>query len=203
MRKIDFKKIGLAAMMLLSALTFQSCDNDNDTDWDRVFPNALVTVKKSGDACYLQLDDNTTLLAKNLKPTIFDGKEVRALVNYTQTSEKSEKYNQVIHVNWIDSILTKKPVPSLGSDTENREKYGDEELRHNANGDPQNYWRDALVAFNLNDAVPDTEGKTVKLTIRWRSSQGYKKVYFDYCSRKPISSPKMLEGYSQAGRDIR
>lgn len=62
-------------MMLLSALTFQSCDNDNDTDWDRVFPNALVTVKKSGDACYLQLDDNTTLLAKNLKPTIFDGKE--------------------------------------------------------------------------------------------------------------------------------
>ncbi len=107
MRKIDFKKIGLAAMMLLSALTFQSCDNDNDTDWDRVFPNALVTVKKSGDACYLQLDDNTTLLAKNLKPTIFDGKEVRALVNYSQTSEKSEKYNQVIHVNWIDSILTR------------------------------------------------------------------------------------------------
>ena len=95
MRKIDFKKIGLAAMMLLSALTFQSCDNDNDTDWDRVFPNALVTVKKSGDACYLQLDDNTTLLAKNLKPTIFDGKEVRALVNYSQTSEKSEKYNQI------------------------------------------------------------------------------------------------------------
>ena len=45
---------------MLSALTFQSCDNDNDTDWDRFFPNALVTVKKSGDACYLQLDDNTT-----------------------------------------------------------------------------------------------------------------------------------------------
>ena len=44
MRKIDFKKIGLAAMMLLSGLTFQSCDNDNDTDWDRVFPKALVTV---------------------------------------------------------------------------------------------------------------------------------------------------------------
>ena len=246
MRKIDFKKIGLAAMMLLSGLTFQSCDNDNDTDWDRVFPNALVTVKKSGDACYI-IDDNTTLLAKNLKPTIFDGKEVRALVNYSQTSENSEKYNQVIHVNWIDSILTKKPVPSLGSDTENREKYGDDmvdivrdwvtvadwlshppfpcslgqspkvhyinlvrgvnpdnpyevELRHNANGDPQNYWRDALVAFNLNGVVPDTEGKTVKLTIRWHSSQGYKKVDFNYCSRKPISSPKMLKRVPQPGR---
>ena len=80
------------------------------------------------------------------------------------------------------------------------------ELRHNVNGDPQNYWRDALVAFNLNDALPDTNGKTVKLTIRWRSSQGYKKVDFDYCSRKPITSAKMLEGYSEAGeinREIR
>ena len=35
------------------------------------------------------------------------------------------------------------------------------------------------------------------------TSQGYKKVDFDYCSRKPISSSKMLEGYSQEGRDIR
>ena len=250
MRKIDFKKIGLAAMMLLSALTFQSCDNDNDTDWDRVFPNALVTVKKSGDACYLQLDDNTTLLAKNLKPTIFDGKEVRALVNYTQTSEKSEKYNQVIHVNWIDSILTKKPVPSLGSDTENSEKYGNNlveivrdwvtvaedgyltlrfralwggqkphiinlltgvnpenpyevELRHNQNGDAKYRVGDALVAFNLNDALPDTNGKTVKLTIRWKSSNGDKKVDFNYCSRKAISNAKQLDGYSQTGKAIK
>ena len=219
MRKIDFKKIGLAAMMLLSALTFQSCDNDNDTDWDRVFPNALVTVKKSGDACYLQLDDNTTLLAKNLKPTIFDGKEVRALVNYTQTSEKSEKYgDDMVDIvrDWVtvaeDGYLTLRFRALWGGQKVhyinlvtgvNPDNPYEVELRHNANGDPQNYWRDALVAFNLNDAVPDTEGKTVKLTIRWRSSQGYKKVDFDYCSRKPISSPKMLEGYSQEGRDIR
>ena len=77
------------------------------------------------------------------------------------------------------------------------------ELRHNVNGDPQNYWRDALVAFNLNEALPDTKGKTVKLTIRWRSSQGYKKVDFDYCSRKSITSTRMLEGYSEAGESIR
>ena len=104
MRKINFKKIGLAVALLMSAFTFQSCDSDDDTNWDQVLPNALVTVKQNADACYLQLDDNTTLLAKNLKTPVFDGKEVRALVNYTATDEKSDKYSQVVHVNWIDSI---------------------------------------------------------------------------------------------------
>ena len=53
MRKINFKKIGLAVAMLLSAFTFQSCNDDDDTDWSQVLPNALVTVKQNGNACYL------------------------------------------------------------------------------------------------------------------------------------------------------
>ena len=213
MRKIEFKKAWLAVALLLSALTFQSCNNDDDTDWDRILPNALVTVKQNGDACYLQLDDNTTLLAKNLnKP--FGDKEVRALVNYSVTNEKSDLYNQVVHVNWIDEdgYLTLRFRALWGGQKPhyinlvtgvNPENPYEVELRHNVNGDPQNYWRDALVAFNLNEALPDTKGKTVKLTIRWRSSQGYKKVDFDYCSRKSITSTRMLEGYSEAGESIR
>lgn len=250
MRKINFKKIGLAVAMLLSAFTFQSCNDDDDTDWSQVLPNALVTVKQNGDACYLQLDDNTTLLARNLKSTVFGGKEVRALVNYSSTNEKSDLYNQVVHVNWIDSILTKKPVPSLGSDEANSEKYGNNivdivrdwvtvaedgyltlrfralwggmsthyinlltgvnpenpyevELRHNQNGDAKYRVGDALVAFNLNDALPDTNGKTVKLTIRWKSSNGNKKVDFNYCSRKAITNAKQLDGYSQTSKAIK
>ena len=239
------KRFILAAMaMLLTALTFQSCSDDDNTDWSKVYPNALVTVKQDGDATYLQLDDNTTLYPKNIKKP-FGDKEVRALVNYSATDEKSEVYNQVVYVNWIDSILTKQPVPSLGSTEQNAQKYGDDmvdivrdwvtiaedgyltlrfrtlwggekvhyinlvsgvnpanpyevELRHNANGDPKWRWGDALVAFDLNKVLPDTQGKTVKLTIRWKSSQGEKTVDFDYCSRKSTPSPTMLDGYDKA-----
>ena len=63
------------------------------------------------------------------------------------------------------------------------------------NGDAKYRVGDALVAFNLNDALPDTNGKTVKLTIRWKSSNGDKKVDFNYCSRKAISNAKQLDGY--------
>lgn len=250
MRKINFKKIGLAVALLMSAFTFQSCDSDDDTNWDQVLPNALVTVKQNADACYLQLDDNTTLLAKNLKTPVFDGKEVRALVNYTAIDEKSDKYSQVVHVNWIDSILTKKPAPYLSTPAENDAKYGNDEvdivrdwvtvaedgyltlrfralwggqkphiinlltgvnpenpyeveLRHNQNGDAKYRVGDALVAFNLNDALPDTNGKTVKLTIRWKSSTGDKKVDFNYCSRKAITNAKQLDGYSQTSKAIK
>ena len=240
-----FKKAWLAVALLLSAFTLQSCDDNDDCNWNRVLPNALVTVKQNGDACYLQLDDNTTLLAKNLKAPVYGGKEVRALVNYDVLNEKNDAYNQVIHVNWMDSILTKQPQPYLATEAENNAKYGNDavdivrdwvtvaedgyltlrfrafwggekphyinlltgvnpenpyevELRHNQNGDPQYRLGDALVAFNLNNVLPDTKGKTVKLTIRWKSSQGDKKVEFDYCSRKAIASPTMLDGYSQA-----
>ena len=42
---------------------------------------------------------------------------------------------------------------------------------------------DGLVAFKL-DSLPDTEGKTVKLKLKWNSYSGEKSAEFDYCSRK-------------------
>ena len=58
------------------------------------------------------------------------------------------------------------------------------ELRHDAQGDVNGEFADALVAFNLND-LPDTGGQTVKLKLRWKSYSGEKTHEFDFCSRKP------------------
>lgn len=242
------KQLALAALgMMVMAATFNSCSTDDDNDYWRVMPNALVTVKTAGDACYFQLDDSTTLLPSNIK-SLYGGKEVRALVNYTLTDQKDEKYDAVVNVNWIDSILTKKPVPCLATPAENDAQYGNDavdivrdwvtiaedgyltlrfralwgnvkahsinlvanvnpenpyevELRHNTNGDPQLRWSDALVAFDLNGVLPDTNGKKVKLTIKWKSTAGDKSVDFDYCSRKSIASTQMLNGFDTSSRN--
>lgn len=57
------------------------------------------------------------------------------------------------------------------------------EFRHNAFEDNFGSEKDGLVAFNL-DSLPDTEGKTVKLKLKWKSFNGDKSAEFDYCTRK-------------------
>lgn len=61
------------------------------------------------------------------------------------------------------------------------------EFRHNAFGDTSGNYGDALVAFKLN-GLPDTNGKTVKLTLKWQSFSGEKSTTFDYCTRKSTAS---------------
>ena len=59
------------------------------------------------------------------------------------------------------------------------------EVRHNANGDTKGSKNQYCICdFPLKD-LPDTEGKTVKLTLKWLSSVTGKteSVQFDYCSR--------------------
>ena len=57
------------------------------------------------------------------------------------------------------------------------------EFRHNAYDDIGNQYKVGLVAFRLVD-LPDTEGQTVKLTLKWKSYGGDKSVTFDYCTRQ-------------------
>lgn len=223
----------LAAFAAISALGMQSCLNDDDNYYYMRQPNALVTVKTDADnTCYLQLDDNTTLLPTNLKKSPFGSKEVRALASISEVNNPDSKYSKAVYVNWIDSILTKPFAADLGE--ENDKVYGTDpveivddwvtiaedgyltlrfrtlwgnrgivhfvnllqgqdpehpyevEFRHNANDDVHGDYQDALVAFKL-DGLPDTEGKTVKLKLKWKSFSGDKSAEFDYCTRKSTS----------------
>ena len=63
------------------------------------------------------------------------------------------------------------------------------ELHHNAQGDLSGTIHDGLVAFSLAD-LPDTGGKTVDLTVKWRSFSGEKSVKFKYHSRKSAEEGK-------------
>lgn len=229
MKTLRFFLVTLSVVLI--ALGFQSCmDDDDDTYWDLRYPNALVTVKPTGEKTfYLQLDDKTTLLPTNIATPPFGSKEVRALVNYKEVDEDSGEYTKAVYVNWIDSILTKSIALDLG--TENDVVYGTDpveivndwvtiaedgyltlrfrtlfgngnkahlvnllastdpskpyevEFRHNAYGDTYGYEADGLVAFNLN-SLPDTEGETVKLKLKWKSFSGDKSVEFDYATRQ-------------------
>ena len=225
------KKWCMSAMALFVALGSQSCLDDDDNDYYYMsVPNAIVTVKPTGDnSFYLQLDDTTTLLPVNLNASPFGKKEVRALTNFEWVDRPSEGYTHAVQVNWIDSILTKQTAPDLGLKNDSiygtdpveivndwvtiaedgyltlrfRTRYGgntshlvnllmsqdpekpyEVEFRHNAFGDDAGgRWADGLVAFKL-DSLPDTNGQTVKLKLKWESFSGEKSTEFDYCTRK-------------------
>ena len=228
----------LTAGILFGFVLLPSCLDNDDTDWNRVYPNALVTVKHASDeTVYLQLDDNTTLLPVNMKTSPFDSKEVRALLNFEEVDEPSREYDKAVHVNWIDSIRTKPMAPNLGE--ANDEEYGNDpveivrdwvtiaedgyltlrfrtlwgygrvvhyvnliptnnpenpyevEFRHDANNDYADRMGDGLVAFKLDD-LPDTEGETVKLTLKWKSFSGDKSAEFDYRTRTATPSTSAI-----------
>ena len=66
--------------------------------------------------------------------------------------------------------------------TDNPENPYEMEFRHDAKGDVTGRIGDGLVAFKLDD-LPDTEGETVKLKLKWESFNGPKSAEFDYRTR--------------------
>ena len=228
--KMSFKKWMVLAVAAVCSMGFQSCLDDDDNDaYYLTIPNALVTVKPTSEnAFFLQLDDTTTLLPVNMTSSPFGSKEVRALTNFSEVNEPSEGYSKAVHINWIDSILTKNIAPDLGAkndsiygkdpveivgdwvtiaedgyltlrfrtatsfgskhfvnllSTNNPENPYEVEFRHNAYGNTYGEMGDGLVAFKL-DSLPDTEGKTVKLKLKWNSYSGEKSAEFNFCSGK-------------------
>ncbi|ATA89552.1 NigD-like protein [Capnocytophaga stomatis] len=124
MNKIKFSKYVLG--LFAAVLSLQSCLKD-DNIIDTLRPTAVVTVRPQSDGSFfLQLDDVTRLNPTNMKKSPFKDKEVRALVNYTKEKTDTKQKIENVHINWIDSIRTKKPVPDLGA--ENDAKYGNDPI---------------------------------------------------------------------------
>lgn len=223
-------------MAIVCALPFfQSCTDSDDFDYSLYYPSAIVTVKPIDESSFfLQLDDQTALWPVDEKSLIFDGKEVRALVNYTEVSMPegidTDKYAKAVKINWIDSVLTKAAVPTEGEEID-EEKYGSDPVdllnswmtvvedgyltlhfrtywgnsnikhsvnlitgtnpddpyevvfRHNSFDDRPEMAGDGIVAFSLKN-LQDTEGETVKLTLKWNSFNGTQSAKFNYCTRE-------------------
>jgi len=233
--------VGVVALMMLP-----SCTNDDDSP-ELLRPTALVTVCPNADGSFImQLDNATQLVPTNLKTSPFGTKEVRALVNYTETNvSPQDKKVRNVEVNWLDSIRTKLPVETLGKQDEI--KYGNDpveivqdwvtvaedgyltlrfstlwgnrgiahkvnlltggnpenpyevEFRHDACGDAGSWRSDALVAFDLGK-LPDTGGRTVKLTLVWQSFRGRRTAEFDYCTRKKTGNvARQIEQMQRGG----
>ncbi len=96
-----------------AATCMQSCHNDDDTLMYVRIPNAIVTVCPDEDGSFvMNLDENTTLIPTNVPTSPFGNKEVRAFVNISEQPVNDAKHTvKEVHVNWIDSICTKTPVP--------------------------------------------------------------------------------------------
>ena len=125
-KKNQLKLWMMGLLLAIVAPTLQSCDDDDD-DYGRYMPNALVTLKtqEGDDAFYLQLDDKTTLWPSNIKQHPYKGKEVRALVNFTYEKQVNEG-PQSVFVNWIDTIRTKPMAIDMGEENDNT--YGTDPL---------------------------------------------------------------------------
>lgn len=107
------------------AIILTACWGKNNTPTPNL-PNGVVTVKTepTKKTVFLQLDEKTTLLPINIKAHPFKGKEVRALVSFKEDKKAPhEGYTKAVHVNWIDSILTKQMVPST---PDNDKAYGND-----------------------------------------------------------------------------
>lgn len=241
------KRITAVTIAACAALSFlASCAKDAmrpDGDWQL----ATVTLRPQADGSfYIRQDDSTALVVSNSDlqkyPFGSDG-EKRALVQFVIDDNAPTpsgmdlteyKYRYSITLSSIDTIFTKDPVPSTGSD----EVFGNDalglylsdsgffpytviedgylnvgfnidwaipqlkhsinlvtgtnpddpyevHLRHDAGADSSSgVRRDCLVAFPLR-SLPDTHGKTVKLTLKWLSSVTgeIESAEFDYRTR--------------------
>lgn len=123
MKKL-LRMMAIAALAIVTATSLQSCNNDDDDAFKRNPLESIVTLKTtpSTGQFYMQANDSVTLIPTNLTASPFGNKEVRARVLYELDNNNSTgHYSYAVHVDHIDTILTKTMSPMV----ENIEKtYG-------------------------------------------------------------------------------
>lgn len=175
----------VVATFCMAMFSFMSCCKDDEKPKNNHFPNALVTAKYAKDnTFYLQLDDATTLLPTNLKKSPFGKKEVRALANIKEVKQDSKGYTKAVFVNWIDSILTKSTVPTLG-EKKNDEKYGKDPVEI------------------INDWVTVAEDRYLTLRFRTRWGNSNKRHHVNLLTGTNKDNPYELEFRHNAHGDTK
>ena len=176
-----FRLTAYALGFVASICVLQSCVDDDENNIALKRPTALVTVRPTdGGAFTMQLDNVTTLYPTNMKISPFGDKEVRALVNYTNEGGTGNIRN--VYINWIDSIRTKKPVPSLGT------------------ADDAQYGNDAIEI--VNDWVTIAEDGYLTLRIRTRWGQAKNTHYINLLTGVNPDNPYELELRHDAKGDV-
>ncbi len=107
-------------LIAMTIMAGTSCLDKNSDIIDTI-PTGLVTVWPGDGSFKLQLDDNTVLIPTNITASPYKDKVVRAFAQYTEVETKNEVVlgdealvTKNIKLNWLDSILTKKPVLTQG-----------------------------------------------------------------------------------------
>lgn len=113
----------IAAIAAITVLPSCTVD-DNNPPYAWFNPNMIVTVK-SGDNgnIYFQLDEKTTLLPVNIKPSSYKT-PVRALASCEFVDKNAAPYDKAVEVHWLEPVLTKAAVKTEGSASADEAKYG-------------------------------------------------------------------------------
>lgn len=151
---------------------------------------------------YTEVNEDSTPYDKAVRLTWMD--DILTKPTIVRDSENTENYgNDPVEIidDWVtiveDGYLTLRfrtvsnntgRIHRVNLVAENPENPYEVTFYHDADGDTYgDMMFDGLVAFRLN-SLPDTEGQSVKLKLRWQSFSGMKEHEFDYCTRKDSPS---------------
>jgi hypothetical protein len=111
---MKFAAAAFAALFTLTSVVSCNLDDDDDNWSGWPWPNALATIKTDSDGTvFFQVDSVTTLEPINWSNPY--SKEIRAMVKYDKSEQRSSKYTFAVEVDYVDSTLTKDLV-SIESD---------------------------------------------------------------------------------------